>query len=112
MVKIVLALLCALLIAVFAVQNSILVVVRFLVWRFDVSLALVILGSTALGAVFVCFLGTFQLFRQNLKIREYKKTIQRLELQEAAEKQVVETECSQVQSCNGGETMENTNVKA
>ena len=51
--KLVLALACALLVAIFALQNAGKVVVAFLLWHFEVSLALVILGSTLLGAVFV-----------------------------------------------------------
>ncbi|MDK2925725.1 MAG: hypothetical protein PWQ41_1499, partial [Bacillota bacterium] len=44
----VVALLCALLVAVFAVQNSVPVTVTFLGWRLEMSLVLIILGAAVL----------------------------------------------------------------
>jgi putative membrane protein len=63
------ALVFALMVAVFAVQNTRAVDVNFIFWRLnDISLVLVILGSAAVGAVVVFLLGTFK------QIGLYKKT--------------------------------------
>ncbi|HEX6988385.1 MAG TPA: LapA family protein, partial [Bacillota bacterium] len=56
-----LALLFALLIAIFAAQNAQPVEVRFLSWTWVTSLVLVIVGSAALG---VLLAGTLSLVRQ------------------------------------------------
>lgn len=85
--KLVVALLCTLLVAIFAVQNSSPVIVGFLKWRFEISLALVILGATALGAVFVFLLGIFQQISQGLKLREYRNKAQYLERELAQARQ-------------------------
>jgi len=77
--KLVLALLFALLVAIFAVQNAMLVLVGFLHWEFEISLALVILGSTAAGALVVFLLGLVQQVGRGMKIREYRNRILRLE---------------------------------
>ncbi|HHW55593.1 MAG TPA: DUF1049 domain-containing protein [Firmicutes bacterium] len=82
--KLVLALACALLVAIFALQNAGKVVVAFLLWHFEVSLALVILGSTLLGAVFVFLLGLVQQISRGRKIKEYRLRIKELEEQLAA----------------------------
>ncbi|MGI6143281.1 MAG: LapA family protein [bacterium] len=81
MTKLVLALFCALLVAIFAVQNAGTVVVGFLHRRFEVSLALVILGSTVLGAVFVFLLGIVQQISRGRRIKEYRNRIKELEVQ-------------------------------
>ncbi|WP_366924964.1 lipopolysaccharide assembly protein LapA domain-containing protein [Metallumcola ferriviriculae] len=59
------ALLFALLVAIFAVQNTELVTINFLAWQFkEISLVLVILGSSVIGAVFLFFLGMVKQFSQ------------------------------------------------
>lgn len=91
MTKLVLALVCALLVAIFAVQNAGKVAVGFLVWRFEISLALVILGSTLLGAVFVFLLGLVQQISRGRQMKEYRNRIKELEnrLADLAEKEEV-----------------------
>ena len=79
MFTLVLALICALLVAVFAVQNAKPVAVTFLVWRFEVSLVLIILGAAALGAVAVFLLGTLRLVQQSRRMREATQHVQQLE---------------------------------
>ena len=74
----------ALVVAIFAVQNAGLVMVGFLPYRFEVSLALVILGSTAAGALVVFLLGLVQQVTRGMKIREYRHKIQQLERELAA----------------------------
>lgn len=90
MFTLVLALICALLVALFAVQNARPVAVAFLTWRSEVSLVLIILGAAALGAVAAFLLGTLKLVQQRRTIREANQRAQRLEselerLQQAAE---------------------------
>ncbi|MDT8901024.1 LapA family protein [Anaeroselena agilis] len=53
MLSLVLALVFALLVAVFAIQNSLPVTVAFLAWSFQTSLVLVILGAAIFGALAV-----------------------------------------------------------
>lgn len=54
------ALLFALLVAIFAVQNTIAVPVTFLLWKFNLSLVLVILGAASFGALCVFLVGMFK----------------------------------------------------
>lgn len=64
------ALVFALLVAVFAVQNSTPVDLRFLFWEFpQISLVLIILGSTAFGALFMLLLGLARQIRTAKRIR-------------------------------------------
>ena len=65
----ILALVFALIVAIFAIQNASLVDIRFLNWEFaDISLVLVILGSAVIGAVIIFYFGLFQTDRVNLEI--------------------------------------------
>lgn len=66
---------------VFAMQNNVPVTVNFLVWRFDSSLAMVLLLALALGAVTVALTTTpgtlkrqWRLSRQKRRIDELEKT--------------------------------------
>jgi len=54
------ALLFALLVALFAVQNTMMVKIAFLLWQFEVSLVLVILGAASFGALCVFLVGMFK----------------------------------------------------
>lgn len=79
----------ALLVAVFAIQNSMPVTVTFLKWRLvDVSLALVILGSAAAGALVVGLLGAVREIGLRLSLRSFRGKAERLshELETAREK--------------------------
>ncbi|MDK2882334.1 MAG: hypothetical protein PWP58_670 [Bacillota bacterium] len=73
------ALFCALLVAVFALQNSVPVTVTFLAWRLEMSLVLIILGAAVLGAVAVFLLGSMTLLRQRHQLREAGRKIKKLE---------------------------------
>ncbi len=64
------ALLFSLLVAVFAVQNTEIVTIRFITWQFSVSLVLVILGSAIVGALALYFLGLFKQVGAWFKIRQ------------------------------------------
>lgn len=75
----VLALLFALLIAIFSIQNYQPVEVRFLSWEFTTSLAAVILGAVGLGVIFTVVVSLVERVRSGLKIRRYKGQIEELE---------------------------------
>lgn len=70
------ALVFAILIAVFALQNTAAVHVRLLVWDYETSLVLVILGSAMVGAVltFVASLGPR--VRRAREIRRLEETVE------------------------------------
>jgi len=66
-----LGLLLSLLVAVFAVQNATTVNIRFLAWEFKgISLAIVVLGSAAGGALIVFIFGVGRQIRQALRVHE------------------------------------------
>lgn len=78
-IKIFAAILVALGGVVFAMQNNVPVTVNFLLWRFDSSLALVLLSSLALGAVIVALLTMPDTVRRQLRILRQKRRIDELE---------------------------------
>lgn len=64
-------LLIAVLVSIFAVQNSTLVDLKFLGWTFqDISLVLVIVSSFTVGALAAFFLGISRQIRAAIRIRE------------------------------------------
>lgn len=68
---IIIGLIFALLVAAFAVQNATKVDIRFLLWEFKgISLALVVLGAAAGGALIVFILGVGRELRHTLRVRE------------------------------------------
>ena len=75
----------AFLIALFAVQNSMMVSVNLLTWTVEASLVLVILGAAALGFLMALSLQLyaqmklkFQLYKANSRIRQLEGEIGRL----------------------------------
>lgn len=68
-VVLVLAFLFSLLVAVFAVQNAEPVAVKFLAWRFETSLVIVILAAAALGAALLALLGIFAQLRLGILLK-------------------------------------------
>ncbi|TBR08053.1 MAG: LapA family protein [Rugosibacter sp.] len=75
------AILVAILSGVFAMQNNVPVTVNFLLWRFDSSIAMVLLVALAIGACVIALLTTpatlkrqWQLSRQKRSIEELEKT--------------------------------------
>ena len=75
----VLSLLFALVVALFAMQNSSTIQVSFLTWEITTSVALVTLGAAALGAIVVGLLGSVKQVGQSLKIRNLQGRIKRME---------------------------------
>jgi len=94
------ALIFALIVAVFAVQNTTMVAISFLFWEFKVSLVLVILGAAVVGAFCIFLVGSFKnigAWRKqrelegknkllNNKITELENKIKELEEQKEAAK--------------------------
>lgn len=76
---IILGLIISLIVAVFAVQNAVAVMIHFFIWEFEVSLVYVILGSVVIGALAVALLGAVQQIRLRGKVREQGKQINVLE---------------------------------
>ena len=75
-IYLVIALIFALLVAVFAVQNTRTVDINFIVWQLkDISLVLVILGSAAIGAVVVFLLGAFKQIKMFRKGKELEREV-------------------------------------
>lgn len=74
----ILSLLFAILITVFAIQNSEVVDINFLFTNVPVSQALVIFISAAIGAIIVTILGLFRQFKLTKTIKDQKQEIERL----------------------------------
>jgi len=66
-------------IAIFAIQNSGEAVVKFIGWRFQSSLAVMILISTAVGVVMAVLLSLPGTFRLRTRLREQAQRIAELE---------------------------------
>ena len=86
--KYILALLFALMVAIFALLNAQPVTVDFIFNEFQISLALVILVSAFAGAAILGFLGIFRQVKESFKSREMNARIKKLEeqLKETADK--------------------------
>jgi uncharacterized integral membrane protein len=63
----------------FAMQNNVPVTVDFLLWRFDSSLAMVLLLALALGAIIVALLTTPATLRWQWQLARQKRRIEGLE---------------------------------
>ena len=72
-------LILAVVIATFSIQNSGEAVVKFIWWQFQSSLVVVILISTALGAIMAIFLSLPRTFRLRMRLREQAQRIAELE---------------------------------
>ncbi|MTI67645.1 MAG: LapA family protein [Firmicutes bacterium] len=74
----ILSLIFAIIVTVFAIQNAGNVEIRFLYATVEISQALVIFISAALGAIIVTILGLFREFKSKMKIKDLNKTINKL----------------------------------
>ena len=78
-----LAIIVAIIIAIagiaFAMQNSVPVTVVFLLWRFDGSLAMVLLIAMALGGIVIALASTPSTVRRQWTINRQRKRIDELE---------------------------------
>ncbi len=68
-------------IAILAVQNSNapLVMIKFLIWRFETSLAYTILGSIGAGILVTLFLWVPMAIKASIRMKELKKQIENVE---------------------------------
>lgn len=78
---VVVALLFALLVGVFAIQNAITVSLKFFSYQFETSLVVVVLGGVALGALMIGILGLLSQIKNKIQIRNLKGKIKSLEKQ-------------------------------
>lgn len=76
-----LVLLMAIGVAIFAIQNSSapLITVKFLVWKFEISLIYTLLGAAGAGILMVLSLWIPRAIRSSIRSRESKKKIENLE---------------------------------
>ena len=72
------ALLLATLVAIFAVQNAQEVTVRFLVWTFQSSVVVIILISAGLGALLAALISLPQTLKARRRFRESERRLERL----------------------------------
>lgn len=75
-ILLILALLFAILVSVFAIQNTAVVPVRLFIWTLDaVSVSVLILASAATGAVAAFLLGVGRMIRSAIEERRHKRTV-------------------------------------
>jgi len=74
------AIIVAILAVVFALQNAVPITVSFLTWRFESSLALVLLITLALGILMSLLVSVPSMIKRRKKISNQKKKIQKLEI--------------------------------
>ncbi|MTI47839.1 LapA family protein [Sporosalibacterium faouarense] len=79
--RFILSLILAIIVAIFAIQNSSAVDINFLFANFNISQALVILVSALLGAIVVMFLGIVQRMKVNKKYKNVAKIVEKLEVE-------------------------------
>jgi len=86
------AIVVAILAVVFALQNAVPITVSFLTWRFESSLALVLLITVALGILMSLLVSVPSIVKTRKMISSQKKKIQELEggLQKEAENKAEE----------------------
>jgi len=75
---VIIALLLATLVAIFAVQNAQEVNIRFLVWTFQSSVVVVILISLGVGALLAALMSLPQMLRARRRLRESERQLERL----------------------------------
>ncbi len=75
---VIIALLLATLVAIFAVQNAQEVSIRFLVWTFQSSVVVVILISLGVGALLAALMSLPQMLRARRRFMESERRLERL----------------------------------
>lgn len=93
--KFVLALIIAIIVAVFAIQNAGAVDISFITMEFSISQALVILISAVFGAFVAAMLSLVRRVRQSVKIKGSAKTITALETEVNQLKQKLEAKIAE-----------------
>ncbi|MEA2087394.1 MAG: LapA family protein [Candidatus Caldatribacteriota bacterium] len=77
--QLIVAIIVAILAVVFALQNAVPITVSFLTWRFESSLALVLLITLALGIIMSLLVSVPSMIKTRKMIFSQKKKIQELE---------------------------------
>ena len=95
-----LALVFSLFVAIFAVQNSLTVVVSFLSWSFQTSLVIIILGSAILGALVILSLATLMQIKSRWTLQKAKQRQGELEAEIKTLKERLEKESAKDVSKN------------
>ncbi|MEE8564243.1 MAG: LapA family protein [Atribacterota bacterium] len=95
--QLIVAIIVAILAVVFALQNAVPIIVSFLTWRFESSLALVLLITVALGVIISLLVSVPSKIKRIKLISSQKKKIQELE--------------SNLQREGGSKTREETGIK-
>jgi len=96
--QIVLFLIVAILVAVFALTNSQMMTVRLFFWTYELSGALVILFSVALGALLVVALNAVSYFKHKLNVRDLTHQNQKLKLEVESLNSKVEQKAQEVEN--------------
>ncbi len=78
-VYLILALVFAVFVALFAVQNAGQITVNFLAWEWNTSVAVIILGAAALGAIFGGLMAVIREIQLKLRLRGAEGRVHRLE---------------------------------
>lgn len=106
----VVSLIFALLVSIFALQNFEVVTIKFLTMNLDISLVLVIFGSAIMGALSMFLLNMFREVGSWRKLREAQSKIKQLEQKNAEqEKRVAEFEAQAVEAVEAVEEESNLN---
>lgn len=79
-----LALILALLVTIFAVQNNAVTTIKFLFWSVEGSAALVLMITLFLGIIIGALLMTPGSVRNRLKVRELRRTVESLDREAAS----------------------------
>lgn len=77
--NLIIALVFAILVAVFSIQNSGPVSLLFFGWEFSTSLVVVVLGAAVLGALIMWIISSFKQLKDKKEKRNLKKQIKNLE---------------------------------
>ncbi|MBI1864645.1 MAG: LapA family protein [Nitrospirae bacterium] len=80
-IVLIVALIISIAVAVFAIQNSVPVVVSFLAWEARTSLVILILGSALAGAVVSALLASVRWVRLSKELRASRRRIREMEAQ-------------------------------
>ncbi len=102
------ALVFSIIVAVFAIQNSIAVTVSFLVWSFQTSLVIIILGSASVGALVIWCLATWAQFRMRREIN--KATQRQTELE--SDNKALQLKLEKLEKSQAEKTADNSSVAA
>lgn len=98
---IIFGLIFAILIAIFAIQNASIVALNILIWKFEISLAVVVLGSIIFGALVIGIFSYFKQFQLRRKNKNLKLEIQSLKDElENKEEEIVELKSFERESTN------------